>query len=164
MEIWSEWLIAIIKPASWLFHARSAFSHYKQKMIYSKEAIRFIMMQELNIAKKRWSPLSITRHFISAFGTEEVVVCRIWEELHKSGNMPKGGKVKHLLWMLAYFKTYSTMINLSRDFGVAECTMRPWIWCFAEAIARMDHIVSLKATVYSIYNFIFYLSNVILFI
>jgi hypothetical protein len=128
-------------------------------MIVTREAVRVIMMELLKININKWSVDTVNKHFVASFGLDDLVVARTWNELSCTNLLPSGGKVKHLLWMLSYFKTFSSFTKLSREFKVAICTMRTWVWVFAEAVARMSHIVSTvrstKYTSYCIYNGVF---------
>ena len=79
----------------------------------------------------------------------------VWAKLQQKKIVPRA-KAYHLLWALAWLKTYATDKALSEMFNVHEDTFREWSFALVEAIAmlkpdyvRMTHkqiLVSMKLT------------------
>jgi hypothetical protein len=98
------------------------------------------MVQHLNL-NKNLAVVTIIRRCIAYYGATPDLVHSLWDELCDSNLLPEKGKLVHLLWSLAFLKTYCTYSKYSTDFSVHENTFIKWIWLFIPAIARMKHLV-----------------------
>jgi len=92
------------------------------------------------------APKEMRRDFSSLFGTKVEVVFIVWQKLTSTGNMPHGGKPKHLLWALLFLKTYATETIMLRIIGSGggvqnRTTLRKWVWLFVHAIESLKPLV-----------------------
>lgn len=83
------------------------------------------------------------RKFRSCFGASVLVLTIAWNTLVVQNLLPEGGHPKHLLWMCAFLKTYSSEDVYASWFKVSEKTFRKWVWLFLEAVAKIE-LVSRK--------------------
>lgn len=90
----------------------------------------------------RYARRTIAKRIAAVFGFQELTIARTWNELVNCGLLPSNAKVKHLLYFLAYIKTYSALDVYSTMFDVSQKSFSEWVWQFARAIASMNHIVS----------------------
>jgi hypothetical protein len=114
------------------------------------EEVWFVMIEQLNLSSRRKSKKTISRRIVADFGFPARTVARTWNELVDSTLLPPNSHVKHILWFLAYMKTYVAYDNYCTHFKVASSTFRMWVWRMAEAVARMDHIVSCVPNYYTV--------------
>jgi hypothetical protein len=103
------------------------------------------VMKDMLQLEDDYHPNYVSRIIGAEFGFSAPTVARTWNELECVGALPLRGKVHHLLWMLAYFKTYAPYIVYSIRWKTTTNTLSKWIWQFALAIASMEHIVSTES-------------------
>ena len=94
------------------------------------------------------------RGFREFFGTSVEIVCMLWHLLVEHNLLPEGGKLKHLLWTLYFFKVYPKQgpgcAALGGSGGAIDPkTLRKWVWPFSDAIADLHaHVVSCEGLYY----------------
>ena len=82
------------------------------------------------------------REFRAHFGCGPTVCLTLWNLLDKTGYLPKGGRLEHLLWALLFMKMYSSQLVMRNLVGgVDDDTFRKWTDLFIEAIARLEPMV-----------------------
>lgn len=89
------------------------------------------------------SKVYFTRKFRSCFGASLLVLTIAWNTLEVQKLLPADGHPKHLLWMCAFLKSYSSEAVYAAWFKVSEKTFRKWVWLFLEAVAKIE-LVSRK--------------------
>jgi hypothetical protein len=79
------------------------------------------------------SEATIHRLFKNHFGFDASIILLVWNSLHEtySNTLPHNLRVKHLLWMFAYFKTYCEYEQYTTRFKCSPVTFRTWIWHLA---------------------------------
>jgi hypothetical protein len=81
---------------------------------------------------------SIERSIRATFGFDPSTVALVWNMLVAHNVLPRGTKVKYLLYMCSYFKIYATLDVHCRMFKVTYPTFSSWVWFFAKAIANLN--------------------------
>lgn len=92
---------------------------------------------------RRYREIGIRNRIASVFGFQSRVVARTWNELIRSSLLPKNARIKHILYFLAYMKTYAPVNLYCSMFDVSDKSFLTWVWNFAYCIASMQHIVSI---------------------
>jgi hypothetical protein len=87
-----------------------------------------------------------TRHFLEFFGTNVLVVKKVWELLERDSLLPEGGRPKHLLWALYFMKVYPKQSLGCSAVGASAGTVDPkthrkWVWAFIDAVANLVDVV-----------------------
>lgn len=85
---------------------------------------------------------NFNRKFRSCFGASVLVLTIAWNTLEVQKLLPAEGHPKHLLWMCAFLKTYSSENVYAAWFKVSEKTFRKWVWLFLEAVAKIELVSS----------------------
>lgn len=67
------------------------------------------------------------RRFAEMFGTDSTIAAAVWNRAARKHLLPRGFKLKHLLWTLTFLKVYSTEGVRSDQCSADEKTMRKWI-------------------------------------
>jgi hypothetical protein len=111
--------------------------------VTENEVIKSMMilmnMEETNIKNK----FTINRCIRNHFGIEAAVVLCVWKLLYKQYNeLPTCMRIKHLLWMFSYFKSYGEYEQYCTRYKCAANTFRSWVWYLAKLVAELD-IVSI---------------------
>lgn len=102
---------------------------------------RFLME---NDPFKHRAPREEDRGYRALFGCSSQVTLTLWNKLIQHGLLPKDGQLKHLLWMLAYCKTYGKWKSMQRLTQTNPKTLRKWIKLFKLAIEELvSEVVSL---------------------
>jgi hypothetical protein len=110
----------------------------------SIDSVQKEMMQMMNLHERSINcTTTINRHIRNTFGVTADVVVVIWEKIKENNQLNKKTRVKHVLWMLCYFKTYNEYEQYCNMFCTSEKTFRTWIWYIAGIVANLD-IVSKK--------------------
>ena len=81
------------------------------------------------------------RLFGEHFGVSPWVVACVWNKLVQYSFVPAKGSVKHLLWILLFFKVYATELVLA---SICECdaeTYRIWNRKMLEALGQLKREV-----------------------
>jgi hypothetical protein len=113
-------------------------------MNYTTENVQLIMLSMMNIDNRNITcETTINRHIRNSFGITADVVVVIWDILQSQYELLKNTRIKHVLWMLCYFKTYNEYEQYCNIFGVSDKTFRTWIWYVTGLVCRLD-IVSKK--------------------
>jgi hypothetical protein len=92
------------------------------------------------------TPQLLDRRFRSAFGAGIVVVVKLWNLLVDQNLLPAKPHVRHILWMLAFLKSYLPEEEYRRQYGVTEKTYRKWVWIYMEACSNI-YLVRTTVTV-----------------
>ena len=79
------------------------------------------------------------RRFKSYFGFSARKVAFVWNNLIQIGwtQYERSASPTHLLWALAYMKTYAPEHKMALDLGIDEKTFRKWAWFFMEGISEL---------------------------
>lgn len=83
------------------------------------------------------------RKFRSHFGLSVKVVTKTWNTLQLQNLLPNKANPKHLLWMCAFLKSYSSENNYAARYKVDEKTFRKWVWIMLSAVSKLE-VVSRK--------------------
>lgn len=83
---------------------------------------------------------ALTRKSKANFGVSTAMIKFIWNCLVKDELLPNGAQVHHLLWTLAFLKTYETEQVYSSRFRTSEKTFRTWVWKLILAISRLNQV------------------------
>jgi hypothetical protein len=111
-----------------------------------------------NCAKK------INRHCRNAFGFDSHVVCIVWNLVINGGAVDLSTySIKHLLWMLAYFKGYEEEDEYIRKFKCCGNNFRNKVWYLAERVASLE-IVSLYNFSLFLYTIIYIYIHILIFV
>jgi AraC-like DNA-binding protein len=78
------------------------------------------------------------RRFRSLFGCSPKVLTALFNTLLKQNLISTSAKVQHLMWALAFLKSYNTESYFAMTYRVSEKTIRKWIWFFLERISQLD--------------------------
>jgi hypothetical protein len=114
--------------------------------IHTEKTVLTTMCAMLNIHEKNIrNNATINRHIRSTFGCTADVVAVIWNLLMKNFEVHKYTKLKNLLWMCSYFKTYLEYEHYAIIYGVTEKTFRYWVWYLADLVSKLK-IVSKIST------------------
>jgi len=87
-----------------------------------------------------------TRHFREFFGTNVLVVEKVWELLERDSLLPEGGCPKHLLWALHFMKVYPkqspgcSAVEASAS-AVDLKTHHKWVWMFIDTVTNLADVV-----------------------
>jgi hypothetical protein len=92
------------------------------------------------------TPQLLDRRFCSAFGARIVVVVKLWNLLDQQNLLPGKPQVRHVLWMLAFLKSYLPEEEYRRQYAVTEKTFRKWVWIYMDACSNI-RLVSTTSTV-----------------
>ena len=72
---------------------------------------------------------SIERRFLSTFGVSPQIAVVLWNKIViPLTNENKNIRIKHLLWMLMFFKLYAADEVLATLAGTTDKTFRKWVW------------------------------------
>jgi hypothetical protein len=72
------------------------------------------------------SEISISRRVRALFGVTADVVLATWKMLVEKGINPNS-RIKHLLYMMAYFKNYSAYELYLNQYKCTEKTLSTWV-------------------------------------
>ena len=97
-------------------------------------------------ARRIGTDLMDARHFREFFGTNVVVVEKVWELLERVSLLPDGCDPSHLLWALHFMKVYPKQstgcLAVGASAGAIDPkTHRKWVWAFMDAIAELLYVV-----------------------
>jgi hypothetical protein len=87
---------------------------------------------------KAMSTQTENRDFRDFFGCGLLVALEVWRLLHANDCLlvPQGGRLEHLLWLLAFMKTYGRRkIMCTICGGVDYKTLMKWVLLFVDALA-----------------------------
>lgn len=112
---------------------------------------------------RRLGVAGIQTRIASVFGFQSKTVTRTWNELVNGNLLPKNSTVRHMLYFLAYMKSYCNYSVYMTMFSISKQTMNTWVWKFAKAIASMYHIVS-TPHMYFTYVLVLVLTNMCLIV
>jgi hypothetical protein len=111
-------------------------------MIYNEGQVTTAMLTMINLADRNInSSVQIQRHFRNNFGVTAATVVTLWTKLNDMCEIPTNARIKHLLWMLSYFKTYGEYEQYCNWYKCAASTFRSWVWYFAKMVSEL-HVVS----------------------
>jgi hypothetical protein len=80
------------------------------------------------------------RRFIAFYGTRPRIVATLWHEVSVVSAWTRqrsSCKPCHLMWALAFLKSYAGDVALSATFRCSEKTFRKWIWFMLTGISRL---------------------------
>lgn len=80
------------------------------------------------------------RKWVSLFGIAPLNCSNIWSDIV----IPQGGNPKHLLWALAFLRSYENETSFARSCGCEPKTARKWVWKFVEALAAISEYIVWK--------------------
>jgi hypothetical protein len=78
------------------------------------------------------------RRFRNMFGCSPKVVAALFNTLLQQTLINSNDKVHHLMWALAFLKSYNTENHFSTMYHVSEKTIRKWIWYFLDRLSQLD--------------------------
>ena len=82
------------------------------------------------------------RDFRESFGCTPMVVLAAWNLLAADDLIPENGSLEHLLWTLAFMKSYNTRRNLSMLCGGADPgTIQKYAFAFIERLADLEPLL-----------------------
>jgi hypothetical protein len=95
--------------------------------------------------KKITNGKQLARHIRSTFGFDPETVVETWNRLQFHYRLPANARIKHLLFMCVFFKSYGTYDHYSQIYNVSYRTFFTWVWFFAELVANLS-VVSRTGT------------------
>jgi hypothetical protein len=91
---------------------------------------------------KAMSTQTENRDFRDFFGCGPLVALELWRLLKTNDFLPQGGRLEHLLWMLAFLKTYGhRKLMCSICGGIDYKTLMKWVLLFVEAVADVEPLI-----------------------
>jgi hypothetical protein len=99
-----------------------------------KEMLLLANIGQTNIQNE----IEIRRLLRSMFGFDAEVVALVWNMLEQRKVLVSGAKIKYLLYMCCFLKTYLTYDQYRVMFGVSYPTFKSWVWYFAGHISKLD--------------------------
>lgn len=108
-----------------------------------KQSELVVLAIEVGGIKMYKSKEMFTRKFRSHYGVSVKVMTKTWNSLVLQNLLPSLAEPKHILWMCAFLKTYTTETLYATLYKVEEKTFRKWIWIMLGAVAKLE-IVSRK--------------------
>jgi hypothetical protein len=119
--------------------------------VYTVDTIVVVMFKMMNMASSNITcETTINRRIRSSFGVTADVVLAIWQILIKKGKLKEKTRIKHLLYMLAYFKTYAAYEVFSSRFQCTEKTFSTWVWYMADQVATLDIVSTSTIDTYNL--------------
>jgi hypothetical protein len=115
-------------------------------MNYNEDEVRSIMLILLNTKNNNICDNTITRLLRSHYGVLPVVVLHIWNVI--KNNLPINARVKHLLWMFAYCKSYGEYEHYSTMFKVSIPSFSSWVWQIAKLVGQMEIVSKFFICIY----------------
>lgn len=103
----------------------------------TESAVAEVGMQLVRYNCRQPKQSLITYHFKRSFGASPFIVKKVWNLLLKQNLVPEKGKIVHLLWSLAFLKSYSHESVYENWFKKHRHTLRKWIWKFIAALSRL---------------------------
>jgi hypothetical protein len=113
-------------------------------MIFTEIQLICICKSQLQITRKHYKNTTLERRIRASYGFCPFTILKVWSYVVQNGVLPKNGEPKHLLWMLAFLKTYNTYDVYASWYKCTPLTFRTWVWKFMYAVASIDNIVSTK--------------------
>jgi hypothetical protein len=96
------------------------------------------MMLHMGIANSRIrNHHEIVRLVRSVYGFDATTVASVWNMLVRQNLLLDYARVKYILYMCCYMKTYNTFEQYRVMFGVSIPTFKSWVWYFARLIAKL---------------------------
>jgi hypothetical protein len=90
------------------------------------------------------------RKFRSHFGISVKVATKTWNSLQLQNLLPAKADPKHLLWMCAFLKSYSSENVYAARYKVDEKTFRKWVWTMVAAVAKLEVVSRKKKLIFAI--------------
>jgi hypothetical protein len=107
-----------------------------------EDDVKFIVAESLDSSK--CNPILTDRQMKSCFGVDCYVFAMLWNRLVTDNLVPDKGTTKHLLWALAFLKTYETDPVLSSMYKCSRNTLMKWKWMFVTALSLLDIVSKLR--------------------
>jgi hypothetical protein len=107
--------------------------------IHTEQTVQTAMLALLKLNKKKInSNATINRVIRNSFGCTADVVAVVWNKLIVNFEMHKFAKIKNLLWMCSYFKSYLEYEHYATIYNCTEKTFRYWVWYLAELVSKLE--------------------------
>jgi hypothetical protein len=108
-------------------------------MNYKEVDVQGLMLTTIgcNDNKENYCVTTINRLLRNHYGVLPYVVLHIWELLLRNEINPNT-RLKHVLWMFYYFKTYGEYEQTSVKLNVSKTTLWSWIWYVAKDISELE--------------------------
>jgi hypothetical protein len=116
------------------------FTKQKQtKKMKTEDDVVVIIYDVLGLNKTKIKcNATIHRIIRSYFGFSPNVVAAVWNKIIDTCTLVKSARIKHLLWMLAYFKSYNEYEFYLQIFTCSKPTFMSWVWYFAKVVAELE--------------------------
>lgn len=110
---------------------------HKEAMRTTESAVTEVGMGMVSYNCRTPRQSVVTHHFKRSFGCSPYIVKKTWNLLFKQRLLPAKGKIKHLLWCLAFLKSYCHESVYQNWFKAHPNTLRKWMWKFISALSRL---------------------------
>jgi hypothetical protein len=114
-------------------------------MNVNEEVVVNTMLQLLDMTEtKIKSEVTINRIIKNHFGFDACIILHVWKLMHDTfGNsLPNNLRVKHILWMFSYFKTYCEYEQYATRYKCSPVTFRTWVWYVARLVSQLEIVSS----------------------
>jgi hypothetical protein len=81
---------------------------------------------------------TIHRIIRTHFGCTPDTVAAVWNKLIETCKLVRNARIHHLLWMLAYFKSYNEYEHYLKMFKCSKPTFMSWIWYIAKLVSELE--------------------------
>ena len=132
-------------------------------MSVTKKFVLTCMRSLLRIPDSIQSSGTINRIIIAEFGFDENVVTITWNLLDENNFIPAKSNVKHLLWFLAYSKTYGPLEVYCSRFGTCKVTLTKHINEMSRSVTALKAKIASRKKIYKYFMFNFLIKTNFLF-
>jgi hypothetical protein len=95
---------------------------------------KMLLLDQRNISCNE----TINRMIRNRFGTSALTISDVWNRIVDTCTLPDKARLKHLLWMFLYFKTYSEYEVYTTLYNTSKPNFISWVWYFAKCVAELD--------------------------
>ena len=118
----------------------------QKKMKINIAVVKEIAKTEFNLVNNNDNDW-YTRCFRSLFGCSPRILTAVFNTLLDQELISISDKVQHLMWALAFLKSYNAETYFAARYSVSEKTIRKWIWYFLDRLSKLE-VVSVTSYIY----------------